>query len=97
MNCSKTGCTHEAAFYPVLTFTPQGFPDAERARLGMMLPLCEKHASHDPANYITDGAWAELCHTIGTMGKRLPDRASIEVEFKPLSEASSFMRGEPNQ
>jgi len=98
MNCSKKGCTHAASLYPVLTFLPQGFPHAERAQMGMELPLCEEHALPEVDLYMNDAGFDQLCAIMNSKGIRAPDRESIEVEFRKIPDQDFHMRFEaPNQ
>ena len=81
MNCSKLGCLCVATKRPVLTFAAKAHPKTPRARAEVGLLVCEEHAVTDPAEWVTDAGWMQICRAIRGAGKAAPDRASLRVEF----------------
>jgi hypothetical protein len=83
MKCQAPYCDEEATKAPVIRCAFED-PNAPPGQIMVMLPLCDMHAQHDPADLITDGAYEDLCATLEKQGKGKPVRASITVEFEPL-------------
>lgn len=49
LTCSRIGCKNSATKWPKLSFAAEAMPDGPRATFDFPLPVCDAHASTDPA------------------------------------------------
>lgn len=79
MKCSRTGCPRAATRTPSLTFASE--PNGVRASAGINLPICAVHAQNDPALFVSDEGWSQICSAMKDAGLKTPDRSTLQVEF----------------
>ena len=81
MNCNKIGCTKAATKKPRISFAALVNPDGPRAHMEIGVYVCDEHADTNPAAYISDIGWSQICKEVRRNGKADPDRDSLRVEF----------------
>ncbi len=79
MKCSRTGCPRAATRNPVLTFAAE--PNGVRASARLKLPICAEHAQNNPALFVSDEGWSQICSAMKDAGAKAPDRSTLQVEF----------------
>lgn len=82
VKCDKLGCGQEAKWRPVLVLPaplPHVGPPA-KAELG--LNLCDEHKNGlTTSDLITEESWQQLVSAFKQLGKAIPDRERISIEF----------------
>lgn len=103
MKCIERDCQHEAKWYPVLLLYAdrKRYPACAPARSLFGIPTCDEHrAARTPENLVTDEGWRMISTAFSALGKVVPDREAIEVEFTEINgeEAQTFerLRAAPN-
>lgn len=84
LTCSRIGCKNSATKLPKLSFAAEAMPDGPRATFDFPLPVCDAHASTDPAVYVGDEGWAQIEAGMAARGKAKPGRETLRVDFAPV-------------
>lgn len=84
MNCARADCGKPATKRPVLSFAAKVLPHGPRARGELGIGLCDQHAVADPAEFVTDEGWAQICAGMAAMGRAEPDRDTLRIEFEAI-------------
>ena len=97
--CSRSGCEHEARWYPVMLFyaSRKQFPSAPPARAVAGLAVCDQHRETMTLDHLlTDDGWNRIVLGFRAVGKATPDRAATQLEFIPIdsAEAREFLRAQ---
>lgn len=84
LTCARIGCKNSATKWPKLSFAAEAMPDGPRATFDFPLPVCDAHASTDPAVYVGDDGWAQIVAGMAAQGKARPGRETLRVDFVPV-------------
>lgn len=84
--CVIDRCGDDASWYPILVMYPPGATDEDApAYAHLDMPMCHAHRlAIAVADILTDDSWYQMCEIFDKQGKVMPDRASIELDFKRI-------------